>query len=338
MDKKELLKKYWFLGVIALALFAFICLYAADSYKNREILVNNKMSDGKYVAYTIDDEPVFADDLYDILFETDGMTKFFAQYQKAVVSNAYETTDEMKSSASVSAANILSAYSQDYVLSVMKSMGYDDGVNGVVQYYIDAQKHTTLLKEYVEKNAETYLDPVLGTNGRLIYHILVKCDTTPVLDEDGNVIAYEAAPTEEQKAKLDSILEYLSNEENSFEYTAYQYSEDTGSAQYGGYIGLINEENASVYDSIFAKTSLSLKDGEVSEPIVSQFGYHIIKDAGSTADALFNDNYYLSEFENDNQLVVLKALLDKGAELGFEIKDERINALIDSQLNAEEEN
>ena len=62
MDKKELLKKYWFIGVIAIALLVFVGIYAADAYKNREIVVNNKQTDGKYVAYTLDGEPVFADD------------------------------------------------------------------------------------------------------------------------------------------------------------------------------------------------------------------------------------------------------------------------------------
>ncbi len=44
MDKKELLKKYWFIGVIAIALLVFVGIYAADAYKNREIVVNNKQT------------------------------------------------------------------------------------------------------------------------------------------------------------------------------------------------------------------------------------------------------------------------------------------------------
>ena len=50
MDAKELLKKYWFIGVIGIALLVFIGVYAADAYKNREITVNTKQVDGKYVA------------------------------------------------------------------------------------------------------------------------------------------------------------------------------------------------------------------------------------------------------------------------------------------------
>jgi len=64
MDKKELLKKYWFICLIAVALLVFIGIYAADSYKNKEITVSNRQIDGKYVVYTVDGEPVYADDFY----------------------------------------------------------------------------------------------------------------------------------------------------------------------------------------------------------------------------------------------------------------------------------
>ena len=84
MDKKELLKKYWFIGVIAIALLVFVGIYAADAYKNREIVVNNKQTDGKYVAYTLDGEPVFADDLYSSLYDAGGLSQAVIAYERAV--------------------------------------------------------------------------------------------------------------------------------------------------------------------------------------------------------------------------------------------------------------
>ena len=331
MDKKELFKKYWFVGVIALALLVFIGIYAADAYKNREIVVNNKQTDGKYVAYTLDGEPVFADDLYTSLYETGGISQAIVAYERAVFAQGYETTTEMDSIASSSAASILSQYSEDYILESLQAMGYTGGIDDLKQYYIDAQKQELLLKDHIVANADEYITPMLGTNGRLIYHILVLCDTTEVLDEDGNVIGYEANPTDEQKQKIQTIQNALADENNTFDYVAYMYSDD-GSSQNGGYIGVINEENRSMYDFVFADTALSLADGEVSEPIVSQFGYHIIRNAGMTSDVLLDDYYFMADLENNYPSMTLKAIMDKGEELGFEIKNEDLKQMIANQL------
>ena len=331
MDKKVLLKKYWFIGVIAIALLVFVGIYAADAYKNREIVVNNKQTDGKYVAYTMDGEPVFADDLYSSLYDAGGLSQAVIAYERAVFNEGYETTEEMKTNATNSAASILSRYSEEYVLESLKAMGYSNGVDDIKQYYIDSQKQEVLVREFVSKNVDTYLTPAIGTNGRLIYHILVKCDTTPVLDEDGNITAYEANPTDEQKEKLTQIQDALKDENNTFEYVAYSYSED-GSKSNGGYIGPINEENKGNYDFVFANKSMELKEGEVSEPIVSQFGYHIIKNVATSNEAFLNDYYFLSSLESTNPNMAVKAIMEKGKELGFEIKNEELKAQIDSQL------
>ena len=331
MDKKELLKNYWFVGLVGLALLIFVGIYAADAYKNREITVSNKQVDGKYVAYTLDGEVISADDLYDTLYETSGLSKAVIAYERAIFAQAYETTDEMKTTATNQAASYLAYYSEDYILENLKAMGYTNGIDDFVQYYIDANKQELLIKDYVAAHISDYVTPLVGTEGRLIYHILVKCDTTEVTDENGNVIGYEANPTDEQKEKLTQILDALEDENNTFEYVAYLYSEDSSNS-YGGYIGMINEENRDNYDMVFAETSMNLSEGEVSDPIVSQFGYHIIYNAAQSDEAFLNDYYFMSELQSDYPTMALKAVMEKGEELGFEIKDEELKAQINAQL------
>ncbi len=331
MDKKELIKKYWFIGVVAVALLIFVGIYAADAYKNREIVVNNKQIDGKYVAYTLDGEPVYADDLYASLYESSGISQAVVAYERAIFNEGYETTDEMNTNATNSAASILSRYSEDYVLESLKAMGYTGGIDDLKQYYIDAQKQEMLIKDYVAANADTYLTESIGTNGRLIYHILVKCDTTPVTDENDNIIGYEANPTDEQKEKLTQIQDALADENNTFEYVAYMYSDDSSSSN-GGYIGMIKEENKDMYDQFFAQKSLELAEGEVSEPIVSQFGYHIIKNMAMSQEALLNDYYFIANLQSNYPTMAIKAIMEKGTELGFETKDEDLKAQIEAQL------
>ena len=337
MNTKELIKRYWFVGVVGLALLVFVGVYAVDAYKNRDIIVNSKQSDGKYVAYSIDDDDVFADDLYTSLYEINGLSQAVVAYERAIFDAGYETTDEMEQIAATSTANILSRYSQEYVLDSLRSMGYTKGVDDIKQYYIDSQKQEILVKDYILANQDKYLKDELGTDGRIIYHILVKCDVTPVTDEEGNVTAYEANPTDEQKEKLAKILEELSDENNTFEYVAYSNSDDSSSSN-GGYLGLVNEDNKSQYDKFFAETAMSLKEGEVSEPIVSQYGYHIIKNAASSVENIVSDYYYLSSIENANPTLAVRAIMEKGEELGFKILNEDLKTQIETQLAESEEN
>ena len=331
MDKKELLKKYWFIGLVGLVLLVFVGVYAADAYKNRDIVVNNKQTDGKYVAYELDGNPVMADELYESLYDSNGLSQAVVAFERALFEAGYETTDAMKTIAANSAASILSSYSEEYVLQSLKSMGYTGGIDDLTQYYIDGQKQELMVKEYITGNADKYLTDAMGTNGRLIYHILVKCDVNEVTDEDGNIIGYEAAPTDEQKEKLAQIQDALNDENNTFEYVAYMYSDD-GSSSNGGYIGVINEENRENYDRFFADVSMALKDGEVSDVVTSQFGYHIIKNVGSQADTVLEDYYFLSELENSYPALALNAIMAKAEELGFEIIDEDLKAEIEAQM------
>ena len=55
---------------------------------------------------------------------------------------------------------------------------------------------------------------------------------------------------------------------------AEQYSDDPGSAKLGGDIGFFGHGNL---DPAYEKALFSLKVGEISEPVLSSFGFHIIK-------------------------------------------------------------
>jgi foldase protein PrsA len=62
-----------------------------------------------------------------------------------------------------------------------------------------------------------------------------------------------------------------------FEDLAKEYSTDTASAQTGGDIGTINTANAGQFDPAFVAAAFALKANEISAPVKSQFGYHIIQ-------------------------------------------------------------
>src|SRR5262249_5141996 len=60
----------------------------------------------------------------------------------------------------------------------------------------------------------------------------------------------------------------------NFADVAKRVSDDTASAVKGGDLGEVNEGSMI---PVFEKATLALKPGEISQPILSQFGYHLIK-------------------------------------------------------------
>ena len=331
METKDLIKKYWFVGLVGLVLVVFIGMYTADSIKNKPVTVKNKQVDGKYVAYSINGEDVLADDLFETMNNANGDQAAFIAFERAVFDKAIPTTQQMKDDASMNSQTILAYYGEDYVVDILKNMGYTGSTDDLMQYYIDATKQDMLVKEFALANTEEFVVPELGTNGRLIYHILIKvADVETVKDEDGNTVELKANPTEEETAKLNTVLEAL--KDGMFEQVAYQYTEDTGSKNNGGYIGIVNEENAKNFVSSFSNESLRLADGEVSEPILSEYGWHIIYNAGSTPEAAVNDYYFLQNLEGSNPALMIKAVTVKADELGFEVVSESLKAFIAKQL------
>lgn len=83
----------------------------------------------------------------------------------------------------------------------------------------------------------------------------------------------ESAP-EEVEAKLNKVLEALESGE-SFDAVAKEYSDDSGSAAKGGDLGFFARGRMvpEFESAVFALA----EPGDVSEPVTSQFGVHIIK-------------------------------------------------------------
>jgi peptidyl-prolyl cis-trans isomerase SurA len=82
----------------------------------------------------------------------------------------------------------------------------------------------------------------------------------------------EIVSESDAKKKMDGIKERLDNGEK-FEVLARQFSED-GSASNGGDLGWVNPGDTVPQ---FEKAMNELKDNQISEPIRSPFGWHIIQ-------------------------------------------------------------
>lgn len=86
----------------------------------------------------------------------------------------------------------------------------------------------------------------------------------------------KASEEEKQKVidKLNAIKADIEDNGASFSVKAILYSKDPGSKPNGGFIGSVTKQSGYVKE--FKDTAFSLREGEISEPFETMFGYHII--------------------------------------------------------------
>lgn len=105
-------------------------------------------------------------------------------------------------------------------------------------------------------------------------------DERPVFGAEMEIaqIVKAPKPTEEEKQKtidkLNKIRADVLDNDASFNVKAILYSQDPGSKSNGGFIGNVTRESGYVKE--FKDVTFSLREGEISEPFETMFGYHVI--------------------------------------------------------------
>lgn len=104
-------------------------------------------------------------------------------------------------------------------------------------------------------------------------------DERPVFGAEMEIaqIVKAPKPTEEEKQKvvekLNKIRADVLDNDASFSVKAILYSEDPGSKSDGGFYSITKDTG---FDKTFKDVAFGLKQGEISEPFETDFGYHII--------------------------------------------------------------
>ena len=114
------------------------------------------------------------------------------------------------------------------------------------------------IREYYQEHPGEFHIP----ESRRASHILLR------LPPDAN-----ATQVQEAKKKAEELEKQI-KAGKSFEALAKKYSEDTGSAAKGGDLGFFQREKMI---KPFADKAFSMKEGQVSKPVRTKFGFHIIK-------------------------------------------------------------
>jgi peptidyl-prolyl cis-trans isomerase D len=120
----------------------------------------------------------------------------------------------------------------------------------------------TISDSEIERYYDEHLDDYKKEEKRQARHILLK------VPEGAN-----EALDQETLEKAQSILERLKNDED-FGKLAKEFSQDAASAAKGGDLGFFTR---GTMVKPFEDTAFSMKEGELSEPVRSRFGWHIIR-------------------------------------------------------------
>ncbi len=153
------------------------------------------------------------------------------------------------------------------------------GDEQIKEYYeANADRFRTpeqVIVEYVELKKESFFDQVEVSDEELqelyqkqIANLAEQRRAAHILIETGGELS-----DDEAKAKIDEIATRVKNGDD-FAAVAKEASQDPGSANEGGDLGFAGP---GVYDPAFEDALYALNEGEVSAPVKSEFGWHIIK-------------------------------------------------------------
>ncbi|RRV10952.1 peptidylprolyl isomerase [Stutzerimonas xanthomarina] len=153
------------------------------------------------------------------------------------------------------------------------------GDEQIKEYYeANADRFRTpeqVIVEYVELKKESFFDQVEVSDEELqelyqkqIANLAEQRRAAHILIETGGELS-----DEEAKAKIEEIAARVKGGED-FAAIAKEVSQDPGSANEGGDLGFAG---TGVYDPAFEDALYALNEGEVSAPVQSEFGWHIIK-------------------------------------------------------------
>lgn len=165
------------------------------------------------------------------------------------------------------------------------------------------------VKQDYEENAAKYQ----GDEQRQASHILIGFNSTASAEE-------KAAA----KQKAESILKQVKENPKNFEKLAIEFSQDTGSASKGGDLGSFGR-GAMVKP--FENAAFSMKVGEISDLVESEFGYHIIKLTGITGQS--------SDFDSMKLKIKAELLFQKAQAKYAELADDFGNTVYEQSGSLE---
>ncbi|HEY0732722.1 MAG TPA: peptidylprolyl isomerase [Chitinophagaceae bacterium] len=120
------------------------------------------------------------------------------------------------------------------------------------------------------------------------YFDRIPTDSLPFFESEleiGQIVVYPKPSKEMERYVADELANYKKQVElkiATFDQLAKRYSEDPGSKDRGGQYQINRKEKT--WDPAFISNAFRLKDGEISNPFKSKFGWHIIEMVSRSGD------------------------------------------------------
>ena len=162
--------------------------------------------------------------------------------------------------------------SVDNVVKAYNKRNYED-FRGA---YFDIMKENQLASRMQEKlTSDVKITP---EEIRQFYNNIPK-DSLPMIGDQlelAEIVMKPVVTKEERQAVIDKLNEIRQDvlDGSSFASKVYVYTEDKGSLQTGGFYSI---DKKTQFVKEFKDTAFSLKEGEISKPFETEYGYHIIQ-------------------------------------------------------------
>ena len=142
----------------------------------------------------------------------------------------------------------------------------------------------------------------------------IPTDSLPFYESEleiGQIIVYPKASRDLEQyiiGEMNNYKKQIETKITTFDKLAKQVSEDPGSKDRGGQYQLNRNEKS--WDLVFMSTAFRLKEGEISVPVKSKFGYHIIQMVQRNGDDAIVRHILLIPPVTDAEIAQAKTKLD----------------------------
>ncbi len=192
----------------------------------------------------------------------------------------------------------------------------------------------SMLKDYFDKNQDRFIKPMKVSVDFVELNLDEVTKSISPSDDDLAILYDEEknrfSTDEERKAQhilvekkvtADQVISLI-NEGKSFEDLAKEYSIDTGSKDSGGDLGFFG---IGVMVPEFETAVFAMKEGEVSAPIKSEFGFHVIKLNKIKESSL-------KSFDEVKEQLVKIYQKNQGQKMIYDLSDEMTNLAYEGSL------
>ena len=290
---------------------------------------NNAELEDNHTVVKTDEGEIKADALYEKLRDKYGISVLVDMIDHQLFDEKYKTDETEEETINAQIEQMKAQYNNDeeaFNAAITQYLGVEDE-NELRDMLSLEYKRNLAIEEHVQDSIaddeiqKYYDDEIIGDMS--VRHILISPDTNDDMTDEEKEAAEEDA-----KKQAEDLIKQL-DDGADFEELAKEYSDDTGSAEDGGFIDYFNKDDN--MDEAFLNASIDLEEGEYTkEPVQSSFGYHIIlkvdqKDKPELDEVRDDIKETLAEEKlNEDSALMYNALIEIREEAGIEFNDDSL--------------